>query len=277
MRTLLLLPLFLFACEGKQVIGADSGPIGSDDDTGLNGDDADADTDTDTDADSDADSDTDTDTDTDADTTPVEDSLEGNTYVVDIANANIVEPAGVGGIIGSFIDQELMVGVQSETATEIEMIGALSVGGSSPAEQDYCLPSIDFPTADFSDNPDFSIGPADALFVVSGYEVTFSEFQLSGTFAADGSDFHDGVLAASIDSRNVDAAMGQPEGTVCTYASSLGTGCETCPSDGEEYCLSFRAEDVVGERQSSTTVYEVQGTNCDGCESGPPAADAVCD
>ena len=216
MRTLLFPLLFLAACEGKQVIGGDSGPVGSDDDT-AGGDEVDADTDADTDADSDADSDTDTDTDTDADTTPIDEDLTGGTYVVNIADADIVEPAGVGGILGALIDQELMLAVTSQTDTEIEMMGALSVAGSDPADQEYCLQTIDFPTADFSGNPEFSIGPADVTFVIGGYEVPFTDFELSGTFATDGSDFHDGVLATTIDTREIDSAMGQPEGTVCGY------------------------------------------------------------
>lgn len=279
MRLLLLSALFLSAC-GDSKVTLDTGTTGIDDadaDTDADSDtDTDADSDTDTDTDTDSDTDTDTDSDTDADTEPVEDDLTAQTYEVDLAAATWVQPNGVGDFIGGYLTTTLLLGIESATETELEMMGALSVEGSSPAEQDYCLPTIDFPTADFSGNPRFEIGPTDISLSLGGASVDVSDFTVTGAFAADGSDFHNGTIEGLIDTRPIDVMLGQDEGSVCAYAGIFGASCERC-SDGEDYCLAMELEDVEGELVEDLVLYAVYGVNCDGCDAGVPEIDAVCD
>ncbi|MFN7142402.1 MAG: hypothetical protein ACK4YP_01400 [Myxococcota bacterium] len=274
MRILGLSLLLTVACTEDTKIPTDTGPVGEDTDADTDAD-SDTDTDADTDADTDSDTDADTDTDTDADTDPpVEVDLTGRAYAVNLADAEITEPAGIGGILGSYLTQQILLGVVAADDTELQIIGAITVEDTTG--QDYCLPTIAFPTADFSGNPDFAIGPTDISMSVSGYDLTISAFEVTGTFAEDGSSFEDGTVAGAIDTRAIDAAIGSDEGTICGYAGSFGAACVVCPGDGEEFCLTLRAEDVSGE-EVGVGVVPVAGMNCEGCEDGPPADDAVCE
>ncbi len=263
-------------CADTTKIPSDTGPVGHDSGEGDTESDADtdADTDSDTDADTDSDTDADTDSDTDADTEPVSEDLTGRTYAVNIADATIVDPPGIGSLLGAYLTQQILLGVESATETELEILGALSVEDTTT--QDYCLATIDFPTADFSGNPDFAIGPTDLTMAVSGYTLTISQFEVSGTFASDGTYFDDGVVAGSIDTRPLDPLIGGGEGAICDLVGSFGASCSACPGDGEFFCLGLRAEDVYGEEVSGALV-PVAGTNCEACEDGPPAPDAVCE
>ncbi|MES2640068.1 MAG: hypothetical protein V4850_11315 [Myxococcota bacterium] len=284
MRLLSLAFLLSIGCaEDTKIETTDSGPIGNDSGGGDTDTDTDADSDTDTDADSDTDTDSDTDADTDTDTDvdtgdDVTEDLTGRTYVVSLADATITEPSGIGSFLSGYLTQEILLGVVSVSDTEIEMIGTIAVEGSSPAEQDYCLATIDFPTADFTGNPDFQIGPSDLSLDVGGVTIALTELLVTGTFEDDGSAFEDGVLSGTIDTRPLDAMVGDgSEGIVCEYAAFVGATCEACPSDGGEFCLSLVAEDITGIELEGVAVAFVPGNNCEACESGPPAEDAVCD
>jgi hypothetical protein len=112
---------------------------------------------------------------------------------------------------------------------------------------------------------------------VSGISVEIQGFAVTGHFAVDASYFDEGTIAGSIDTRPLDSLAGGSEGTICGYASALGASCEACPSDGEDFCLTLRVEEVYGEEISGVSVVPVAGNNCEGCDEGPPAPDAVCE
>lgn len=274
----LSLSLLFAACEAETKVGFDSGPLGSDSGDTRAGDEADTDTDSDadTDTDADGDADTDTDTDADADTAAAQHGLVGRTYVVDLSSANIVSPPRVGALLAAYLTQPILLGVESSTETELEMIGALGIEDVSPPEQDFCLATIDFPTADFTGNPDFAIGPTDISLAVAGSSIDVAGLEVSGTFAADGTYFDDGVVAGSVDTRPLDSLVGGSEGAICSLVATFGASCEPC-SDGEEFCLSLRAEDVYAAEVEDMSITPVSGTNCEGCDDGPPAEDAECE
>jgi hypothetical protein len=56
----------------------------------------------------------------------------------------------------------------------------------------------------------------------------------------------------------------------------FGASCGAC-ADGEDFCLTIRAEDVEGTQVEGLELSFVPGNNCEACESGPVAADAVCE
>jgi hypothetical protein len=285
MRLLSLAFFLTAACVEDTKIPTDTGLNGNDSGGGDTDTDTDSDTDTDTDTDSDTDTDTDTDTDSDTDTDtdtdtdvgpPVESDLTGRTYAIALGDATITEPAGAGSLLAAYITQEILLGVESVTDTQIEMIGTVAVDGSSPAEQNYCLGTIDFPTADFSRNPRFQVGPSDLALDIGGYAIVITGLEITGTFAADGASFDNGTLLGTIDTRPLDPLVGDTEGAICDVVELFSASCEPC-TDGEEYCLTIRAEDVTGAEVAGLELSFVPGNNCEACEAGPVAADAVCD
>jgi hypothetical protein len=210
--------------------------------------------------------------------TPISDtsSLVGNTYELDLAAARIVQPDGIGSVLSSYLTQSILIGVSDVTSTEIQMLGAIGKEKVSPAEQDYCDPTIDFPAADFSAQPFFTIGPQTTTLSVAGYNIEIGDLEITGTFKSDGSAFAGGTLAGTIDTRPLDPLVGDEEGAICELAGSFGAACEACSSDGEPFCLSLVADQITAEEVSGLTLVEVVGNDCEGCESGPPAPDAVC-
>lgn len=196
-------------------------------------------------------------------------TLVGRTYVLDLQNARIVEPDGIGSVLTSYLTQDILVGVETVSDTKIQMVGAIGAEDASPPRQEFCDPTIPFPEADFDESPFFVIGPEDTTLSVAGYSITIGELEISGTFAADASYFGGGTLSGTIDTRPLDGLVsdtGEP-GAVCALATNFGAECEPCPNDGEAYCLTLVADQIVAEEISGTTLQQVEGNNCTGCET----------
>lgn len=205
-------------------------------------------------------------------------TVQDKTYALDLAHAHIAEPPGIGSVLSTYLTQQVLIGVQSLSGSDLQMIGALGIEGSSPASQDYCSPSIPFPSADFSANPYFQIGPQDTEFSVAGYDIAIESLNITGSFAPDGSYIDAATLSGTIDTRPLAGLVDDSgnEGAICELAVNFGAECEACPSDGQPYCLTLVADGINADSVPGALV-EVAGSNCTGCESGPPADDAVCE
>ena len=279
-----MLVSLLLACV-SQTIGTDTAGTGSDPtDTAADtadtsgGDTADTqdtggdDTAVDTGDTNDTGGDTDTvDTDPSNDVDPA--SLVGRVYDFNINDATI-SPEGLGSVMSGQITQDLLLEVASADASSIAFLGALSVSGD-PGAQDYCAQTMDITGGSLVGNPDFSVGPTNLTMDVAGNAITLTDVYLSGTFSADLSEIVNGEMNALIDSRPLDSAFGLNEGDICSYGSMLGFKCQAC-ADGEDFCIAFSASKIRAEYDSKLDLVDVAGTNCEGCESGPPAVDAVC-
>ncbi|MEC8425489.1 MAG: hypothetical protein VX000_17005 [Myxococcota bacterium] len=235
--TLIALAATLTACSsGSGKVDDDDEGAVDDVDTGVPADtDSDGDTDTDTDTDGDTDTDDDTDDDTDIGTDPIDCSLDGRAYTWDLVSATWVQPAGVGSLLGGFLEELPVMGVTATTPTEIESVFGLP-------STDAC---IEFPTADFSGDPVFSIGPEDALFDLGGSEVTIVNLEVRGAFEADCSAIRDGSLEGQLDVREIAGSLGFGDAaTTCGLLVSFGASCVACDSDGEALCLDVELVDV---------------------------------
>ncbi|MCK6507555.1 Ig-like domain-containing protein [Myxococcota bacterium] len=193
--------------------------------------------------------------------TPVDD-LVGNAYLLDVAGASWTEPEGAGDLISGFIDLELIVGVSSVTGDSIKMLGAIADAG----EQDYCTPTIDFPSADFRENPYFQVGPTDVVFDAGGISAELSDFSMSGYFGDDGDIIEEGVVQAELDVRVLAPALGEVLGTedpddLCMYMGFLGIECTTCTGDGADYCVGLTVEEIDGALLGESLATVDQG-NC---------------
>ncbi len=197
--------------------------------------------------------------------TPIEDGVElvGKSFAIDLSTARIVEPAGIGDVLGSYLTQSIIVGVTDVSDTQIQMVGALGKEGSNPPAQDFCDPTIPFPAADFSQAPFFSIGPEDTELRVAGFDITIGQLVIEGTLSPDASSFEGGVLSGTIDTRPLAPLLDDSgnEGAICDLAVNFGASCEACPADGEPFCLTLVADQLVGEGLSSPVV-PMMGNDC---------------
>ena len=196
---------------------------------------------------------------------PVECDLTGHGYRLDLAGATWIEPAGVGGLLGSFLEDDLMVGVVAASGTTLNLEMALSDGAGGP--QNYCLPTIPFPPADFSGDPAFAVGPADTTIAVAGTEVTIRNLELTGWFSRDCSDINDSHLEGQIDVRDLSSLLegitgSSDPGVACSTLAAFGASCTTCVADGEPYCLDMELEDLGGVEDGESSVECVPDSDC---------------
>jgi len=202
-------------------------------------------------------------------------SLVGRTYIVALADARIVEPPGIGSVLSSYLTQDILLGVNEVSGDSLGIIGAIAKADVSPDEQDYCDPTIPFPTADFSAQPYFTVGPQTTTLSVAGYDIEIGDLNVTGTFAPDGTYFDGGTLSGTIDTRPLAPLIDDSgdEGAICDLAINFGAECEACPSDGQPFCLTLVADQILAEELDEVTLVEVGGNNCMGCESPTETTD----
>lgn len=195
--------------------------------------------------------------------------LVGRTYVLALGDARIVEPAGIGSVLSSYLTTDILLGVSTVTDTSLDIIGAVAVADVTPDVQDFCTPTIPFPTADFSEQPFFTVGPQTTTLAVAGYEIEIGDLNVTGTFAADGSYFDGGTLSGTIDTRPLAPLIDDSgnEGAICDLAVNFGAECEACSSDGEPYCLTLVADQILAEQLPDTELREVGQSDCVDCAS----------
>lgn len=196
-----------------------------------------------------------------------ESTLPGSAYSLDIGNGRFVEPAGVGDIIGSLLEQEVLIGVTAADAMSISMMGALGDGNGM---QDMCTESFDFPVAaDFSENPYFSIESDSLALDISGVAVTIDDLRISGAFSADGSYIAGATLQGTLDVNILADLVGEDP---CGLLLQFGVPCEECSDGSGAHCLSVLVDDMQADRVDglmleTVTTADVEA-NCSGGTSG---------
>lgn len=198
-------------------------------------------------------------------------SLVGNSYVLALSEARITEPAGIGSVLSGYLNTDILLGISGVTDTQLDIIGALGKTDANgnpvePSAQDYCDPTIAFPPADFT-NPYFQVGPQTTTISVAGYDVAIGDLQITGTIAEDGTYFDGGTLSGTIDTRPLAPLVddsGDPN-AICALAVNFGAECQPCPADGEPYCLTLVADQILAEQVDGLTLIPVGGNNCMDC------------
>jgi len=190
--------------------------------------------------------------------------FEGKTYAVDLASGNFVQPAGVGDLIGGLLENNILVGVSTATETSMDVIGALSVAGSTA--QDTCQETLAIPPATF-DNPYFEIDASDGIEIsAAGMTISLDSLFISGTFAADGSYFGGGELIGELDVRKLvpileDLIQSDDPNEACTLLMGFGVSCVPCTSDSQPLCISLEVNGLVanetGEKLEARTEADI--------------------
>ena len=168
---------------------------------------------------------------------PISD-VTGYTYDVNLADVTWNSPKSASLLIGSIETSHLLFMVESvDTENDlIDLVGA--AGWDDPKLEQYpCASPIDFEPAEFSTNPAFGVGPANATLVVSGYDVNVWDLGMSGTFAWDGESLLNVQITGMLDVREF--TVGSVE--ACDAVTFLGDKCVACPNDGVEGCLEVDA------------------------------------
>lgn len=229
LRLLLLVLLALtMACVPTRRGGNRGGSGGDDDDSAPDDDDTVGDDD-DTVGDDD-------DTVGDDDDSVDPDTLEGNTWSLDLANANWVEPAGIGSLLTGF-----------GTGMGVSVLTSSNLGGgdidlrfgalTTVLDQDPCIETSDL-GGDWS-NP---WAAAEGTLPISSLTLDPGSLELRFESGA----ITNGVIEGFADVRGVENLLGQDPDTMCELFVSFGVTCSGCPSDGHPYCFTVVAEQITG-------------------------------
>ncbi len=261
----LILALALAGCgsEGDDDTWSDDDDATADDDDATADDDDVADDDDDNVADDDdddvADDDDAGDDDTSDDLDPS--TVEGLTYLFDIANGGFTftEPAGIGAVIGMFLgqlpeDQGIIFGAEDidPGAGTIDLLlssGLVTNPNDNPAN--WIWAQSDATTTDASgtwSNPSFDAGPADMVFDSGSGTIWLGDVMFGGRYATDGSTVSNARLEGLMDTIPFDEMLGFDPGGLCDTLDGLSIPCETCPASSPhqgDFCLYLAAEGGV--------------------------------
>jgi hypothetical protein len=173
--------------------------------------------------------------------------LVGRTFLLDLVNAEWVQPAALGPLLAIYFTTPVLLGVQYADGSIVDFLGAPGFvdpfGNMTQAQE----PSWDFPAVPFVDAPFFNANVDFVNLRFQGSDVPVRDFTLTGTFAGDMVSLGGGILTGTADTRNLGDLIGQPgePGAVCEYAAGLGITCHACV-DGLPYCLDLSVRDVTG-------------------------------
>lgn len=210
---------------------------------------------------------------------PLDCDPAGRGYRLDLGGADFVEPAGIGGLLGSLLSEDWLLGVSSASGSDIEFEMAFSTGLGEA--QDYCSPTVAFPAADFSTNPAFVLGPQDTTLSLVGTEITIAQLELSGKISADCGSMEDGRLAGQIDVRDLgdlfSGLTGSTDAAVnCATLASFGASCQACLSDGAELCLGLDIQNLEGNEDGESSVECVPDEDCHEMCPSSDGSDCAC-
>lgn len=168
--------------------------------------------------------------------------LDGFTWDLVLAEANITQPPIIGGILTSYFTDSLLYGVIGVGSGTLDM--AVAVG--APDGPGYDVGDVlELGAADFSAPPSFEVdGSGTTLqYPYDGIDIPFEDPVFVGEMATDGETLVAIQLSARIDTRDIGAlfGLGSSETAVCEFVGSVGVSCTSC-SDGEPLCLDLVAD-----------------------------------
>ncbi len=175
-------------------------------------------------------------------------ALKERTYVYDLTTADWVEPKDFGSVISLYFTNPILIGVQWATEDTVDLIGTMGgISTSGEFTQLSTLPTWNLPATDFNDRPYFAASADKITVRAEGVDIDLYDFEITGTFSADGSRIGGTTITGLGDTRNMGELIGQkgePE-ALCELAATWSVICEPCP-DGSSYCMRLTALGAEG-------------------------------
>lgn len=187
--------------------------------------------------------------------------VTGSSYALDLGSGRFIKPEGVASLLQQYLTTDVLIGVESVSGSNIQMVGAIGLEDADPPTQDPCAETIPFPAASFA-NPYFQVGPAETTINVQDISITIDDLLISGSFTPDGNSITGAVLSGSIDTRPLDPLLGDgEEGAICSMASAAGISCEPCP-DGTNFCLSVLVDSIEAAKVTGAITPQTKEEAC---------------
>jgi len=173
---------------------------------------------------------------------PLLDTIEGQTFLVDFADVQHTVPSGLANLASVFGGKGLLLHVIVEEGAHLDMVVALS---DEVGQQNVCEPVQALPSSDWT-NPNFYTSPTSTELSVGGEPVWEESFELEGVFADEGYCVEDLRLSGTFDMRDLAAdAFGDEE--ACAVVEQLNGTCIPC-ADGQNTCVEIELNAAYAER-----------------------------
>lgn len=195
---------------------------------------------------------------------PAKNTWENRNYLLEVPSTQWTEPPQVGNDIGEFVPHFLLHVSGSAPDRFTVTLGTADADG----QQNLCSVTSEL-EARAAASGGVQIGPgALAVHLVHPtqpveVDATIRELTLSNVLPSGGKVAKEGELAAVIDARELYPLFTllpepSPE-TVCAALDSYNAACVPCPTDGESFCLSLKAERLgASETEGSVVVVDAE-------------------
>ncbi len=189
---------------------------------------------------------------------PIEGGVEtlvGRTWVVNLADGTWVQPASFGALLSLYVTTPVLLGVEDANSSFVDLLaGPGIVDPLVGLVQDPGADTWDFAPAAFDDAPYFQALSPHADLAFEGSVIPIDDFEVSGTFAADGASIGGLRVKGLGDTRSLGVVFGSDDpGAACAFTEDLGVPCEVC-SDGLPYCLQIDIVDAPAEELPGLTL-----------------------
>lgn len=183
--------------------------------------------------------------------------LTDKLYAIPATSLHVTEPPGLDSIFDQVLDRPVLVYVESETDSTLQLDVALA---GTDGRQNPCEAVRRFPAGDWSENPVFAVGPGELTTSFGGHEATFRNLEMSGVFDEYAFAWHDGILSATLDTRELAPALPGVD-DMCELVEALEGECEPC-DDGADACFAVRIEGIVADLLDDTFEVEPDPDTC---------------
>lgn len=171
-------------------------------------------------------------------------SVRGRTYVLDLDDAEWLEPAGASGLLSSVL-APILLGVRYVDERSLAWLGGLGRTELGGVEQDEGAPTWNYPLAAFDRAPWLEAVADDVVVELGAGSLRILDFAVRGTFRADGRAIEEATVTGVGDTRDAGGAVGSSDpSAICDLAEAISAPCQPC-ADGQVYCLAVHVRHVA--------------------------------
>ena len=211
-------------------------------------------------------------------------SMEGASYLVYLAEAELVEPAALKSVFSGLGLGSLLLGITEVSGDEVSLIAG-GVDDGDPLQQNLCSMTADLTANEAAVLTGSNLTLAPVMMDIPFDQLSWSadtEYWLIGAqigfqaeFTPDGSAITEGRLEGIVDGFGLDALMADLtddhdtywQGSTCDLLEGLGTPCTACPGNPQQQsCIAFELRDVeadlIGSIEGVVEITAAEAANC---------------
>ncbi|MCB9664495.1 MAG: pentapeptide repeat-containing protein [Alphaproteobacteria bacterium] len=182
------------------------------------------------------------------------DEIRNRTYAVDLGSGRVVEPAGLGSLLGPQLanaGRDLMIRVTRVQGAVLDILVGTAEPTRSSWDQPRCEPTTPVDDLDLGANPVFR-GVVDELgFELGGIPVTLQDARLTGRFLDDGDEMDLVGFAGRLDIRPIASIFGSgstPQQLCQTlpFVTNGAVSCGPCPDGTGNFCIPMSVQELEG-------------------------------